>query len=256
MSAGRLILFMSLGAVAAAGATWFAIAHPFDDPPAAPPVAAAVVAPPHPVDAAQITTGKLAIERMPDEVTSSLEMFSGEIVKNAQMLESKQARVTGVCPPGAAIRVIGEDGSVRCQAFPKGVVAVSAVTAMPRLSSTVTEAAVVNGGAGRFQSGGEDDFLVAPVSLPDGAIVTSFSYTFFDSAAELDTEAFLYRSDDQPLASIGSDGMSDRVRTVSTENLQLRKVDGRFAYFVYFQTSAKGGARLMPISASISYRLP
>jgi hypothetical protein len=177
-------------------------------------------------------------------------------VRNAELLESKQARVTGVCPPGAAIRVIGEDGSVRCQAFPKGVVAVSAVTAIPRLSTTVTEAAVVSGGSGRYQSGGEDDYLVAPVSLPDGAIVTSFSYTFFDDAPEQDSEAFLYRSDDQPLASIASDGTSERVRTITTENLTLRKIDGRFGYFVYFQTSARAGPRLMPISASISYRLP
>jgi len=253
VSAGRLIAFLLVGALAAAGATYFAVFRS-EDPIEKP--AEAVVAPPRPVDAKEITSGKLALERMPDEVTSSLEMFSGEIVRNAQMLESKQARVTGVCPPGAAIRVIGEDGSVRCQALPKGVVAVSAVTSIPRLSSTVTEAAVVNGGSGRYQSAGEDDFLVAPVSLPDGAIVTSFAYTFFDSSPDHDTEAFLYRSDDQPLASIGSDGMSERVRTVSTENLQLRKVDGRFGYFVYFQTSARAGARLMPISASISYRLP
>ncbi|TMA26113.1 MAG: hypothetical protein E6J88_09145 [Deltaproteobacteria bacterium] len=253
MSAWRLVLFLAAGAVAAAGATWIAVSRseaPLETR------AAAVVAPPRPVDAAQITTGKLAMERLPDELGASLEMFSGEIVRNAQLMETKQARITGACPPGAAIRVIGEDGSVRCQQFPRGVVAVSAVTAIPRLSTTVTEAAVVTGGSGRYQSGGDDDFLVAPVSLPDGAIVTSFSYTFFDDASEQDTEAYLYRSDDQPLASISSDGMSERVRTIATEGLQLRKIDGRFGYFVYFQTSARAGARLMPISASIAYRLP
>jgi hypothetical protein len=208
------------------------------------------------VDAAQITSGKIAMERMPDEVGASLEMFSGEIVRNAQLLETKQARITGNCAPGSAIRIIGEDGSVRCQQFPKGVIAVSAVTAIPRLSTTITEAAVVTGGSGRYQSGGEDDFLVAPVSLPDGAVVTSFSYTFFDDAPDQDTQAHLYRSDDQPLASISSDGMSERVRSLTTESLQLRKIDGRFGYFVYFQTSARAGPRLMPISASISYRIP
>jgi hypothetical protein len=250
----RLFLLFALGAVAAAGATWFVLQR--SDAPEEPPRAAAIVAAPRPVDAAQITTGKLAIERMPDEVTQNLEMFSGEIVKNAQLLESKQARITGTCAPGSAIRLIGEDGSVRCQQFPKGIVSVSAVTAIPRLSSTTTEAAAVTGGSGRYQSGGEDDFLVAPVSLPDGAIVQSFSYTFFDDAVGQDTEAYLYRSDDQPLASIGSDGLSEQPRTVTTETVQHRKIDGRFSYFVYFQTSARSGPRLMPISASISYRLP
>ena len=36
-----------------------------------------------------------------------------------------------------------------------------------------------------------------------------------------------------------------------------RKVDaGAFGYFVYFQVSSKAGSSLMPIAASVSYRLP
>ena len=255
MSGGwRIVFFLVLGALAAAGATFLVALRP--DPPIDARIAAVVTAP-RPVDAAQITSGKLAMERMPEEVSANLELFSGEIVKNAQILESKQSRITGTCAPGSAIRIIGEDGSVRCQQLPRGVASVSAVTAIPRLSTTTTEAAAVAGGSGRYQSGGEDDFLVAPVTLPDGSIVTSFSYTFFDSSAEQDTEAYLYRSDDQPLASVGSEGVDEKVRSATTETVQLRRVDtSRFAYFVYFQTSAKSGARLMPVSASISYRLP
>ncbi len=255
MSGGwRIVLFLGVGAVAAAGATFLVALRP--EPPLDTRIAA-IVAAPRPVDAAQITSGKLAMERMPDEVAQNLELFSGEIVKNAQLLESKQARITGTCAPGSAIRIIGEDGSVRCQQLPRGVVSVSAVTAIPRLSTTTTEAAAVPGGSGRYQSGGEDDFLVAPVTLPDGALVTSFTYTYFDAAPDQDTEAYLYRSDDQPLASISSEGVGEKVRSATTETIQLHRIDtSRFAYFVYFQTSAKSGARLMPVSASISYRLP
>ncbi len=252
--------------VASVGATMLIARRSEEPPPAAaavpqgqPAGTAQLDAVPHgpPVDAAQISSGRLAMERLPKEVGSSLEMFSDEIVRNAEGLSTRQARITGTCAPGSAIRVIGDDGTVRCQALPKGVVSVSALTAIPRLSTTSTEAASVPGGAGRYQSGGPDDYLVAPIALPDGAMITSFSYTFFDNSADADTGAFLYRSDDQPLASLPSSGAEERVRSRTTDTIQYRKIDaGRYSYFVYFQVSSGAGFRLMPISASVSYRLP
>jgi len=218
---------------------------------------AAVLPVPHapPVDAAQIVSGRLPMERMPQEVGKALETYSEEIVRNSEEIAAKQARIHGTCAPGSAIRVIAEDGSVRCQAVGHGVVSVAAVTAVPRLSSTVTEVGSVQGGVGRYQAGGEDDYLIAPVPLPDGATVTGFSYTFFDSAQGADSEAFLYRSDDEPMASVKSAGAETTVRTLSTEQVRLRKVEaGRHAYFVYFQVSSAARANLMPISASVTYK--
>jgi hypothetical protein len=59
------------------------------------------------------------------------------------------------------------------------------------------------------------------------------------------------------MAALGTSGAADEVRVVSTEEVKLRKVDAsRYAYFVYFQTSAEAGASLVPISASVRYRLP
>ena len=240
----------------AVGATLLFTRRPAAD---LPPVVAAPVAPepPRPVDAAQISTGRLVMERMPQEVGSALETFSEEIVRNAEATAGKQARITGTCAPGSAIRVIADDGTVRCQAFPKGVVSVSALVAIPRMSATATEVASVPGGTGRYQSAGTDDYLVAPIVLPDGALVTSFSFTFLDDSPEVDTGAFLYRSDDQPLGSLVSTGAEDKVRSGTTEAIQLRKIDtARYSYFVYFQVSARAGARVMPVSASVSYRLP
>src|SRR5512140_914596 len=75
-----------------------------------------------PIDAAQITAGTLPFKVMPPEVTSALEMHTNEIVKTAELVETKQARITGVCAPGSAIRLVGQDGSVVCQRLPKGVV--------------------------------------------------------------------------------------------------------------------------------------
>src|SRR4051812_41660092 len=172
---------------------------------------------PPPIDAAQIATGRLPMERLPTEIGRALDMQSDEIVKNAEALEGKQARITGTCAPGSAIRVIAENGTVSCQHLPKGVVSVAAITAIPIVSTTPTEPASVPGGLGRYQTGGEDDFLVAPVVLPDGALVTGFSYAFYDDAPEIDGSAFLYRSDAQPMAQVTSNGAAADVRTASTE---------------------------------------
>lgn len=215
-------------------------------------------APPAPkFDAAQISSGRLSMERLPTEVGQALEMQSEEIVKTAQALEGKQARITGTCAPGSAMRVISENGTVICQHLPRGVFSVAALTAAPINASTTTAPATVRGGVGRYQTGGEDDFLVAPVSLPDGAIVTGFAYAFYDDSSDVDGAAYLYRSDAQAMAQVSTRGAADEVRTASTEEIDLKKVDtSRYAYFVYFQLSTRAGGSLVPISASVFYRLP
>ena len=211
----------------------------------------------HPIDAGLISTGRIAMERLPEQVTGALELHSAEIVKTAQALEAKQQRISGSCAPGSAIRVVGEDGSVVCQRLPRGVVSVSSLTAAPRNSSTGTAQGAVDGAVGRYQTAGDDDFLVAPVDLPDGAVVTSFSYTFYDADPRIDGAAYLYRSDDVPLAALTTTGASEEVRTVATESIAERRVDRTaHAYFVYFQLSGVAGARLMPVKASVAYRLP
>jgi hypothetical protein len=211
----------------------------------------------HPIDAAQVASGKLSFERMPAEVTSALQMHSDEIVKTAQLVETRQVRITGACAPGSAIRVVQKDGSVVCQRLPRGVVSVSALSGVARRSDSHTTQGAVPGAVGRYQTGGEEDFLVVPIQLPDGAIVTGFSFSCWDASPKVDGAAYLYRSDDVLLATLALEGAREEVRTVSTESIQNQRVEnGPYAYFVYMRISPLAAGDLMPVSASVSYRMP
>lgn len=260
MKKGVLIAALCAAALAGAGISWAALTRPWASGSSA---AASPAAPSreypggHPIDAAQVATGKLQMQVMPPEVTGALELHSAEIVKTAEVLASKQSRITGTCAPGSAIRVVEENGAVVCQRLPRGIVSVAAVAGVPRVSTTATIQGTVLGGVGRYQIGGEDDFLVAPVQLPDGAIVTSFSFTFWDADEKEEAAAYLYRTDDTVLAGIVTQGAKSEVRYAETDAIKERKVDAAaYGYFVYFQLSREAGANIMPIAASVAYRLP
>ena len=70
------------------------------------------------------------------------QLIRWRVDRNAEAIEQKQARITGTCAPGSAIRVIGEDGSVSCQRLPRGVVSVSALVGVPRLTLVAEQPAL------------------------------------------------------------------------------------------------------------------
>ena len=257
MATRPLLLAASAAALAAVAGGGYLAGRASQAPAPVPVVAPPAPTSPRPIRAEEIAEGRLAMERMPTEVSIALQLHSDELVKTAEAIEQKQTRITGTCAPGSAIRIIAPDGTVSCQRLPRGVVSVTSLAGVPRLTSTGTAQGSVPGGVGRYQTSGDDDFLVVPVALPDGAVVTGFSYVYYDADRALDGAAYLYRSDDQAMCVLATSGAEDKVRQVSTEEVKLRTVDaGRYAYFVYFQVSAAAGASLVPISASVSYRLP
>jgi hypothetical protein len=212
-----------------------------------------------PIDAAVIQSGTLAVERMPREITGALELQGAEIVRNAEQVATRQARISGTCSPGSAIRVVAEDGSVVCQRLPRGVASVAAVGASARVSTTGTTQGTVAGAVGRYQTSGDDDFLVVPIALPDGAMVTNLVYLYWDTDEQVDGGAYLYRSDDTVIAGVTTQGAKNEVRSVETDKVdaQARRIDNSaFGYLVYMQISAQAGAGLMPVAVSVGYRLP
>jgi len=260
----RSILALAAAAAVGALASWAVLrasgtAEPAEapEPPGAKPSSAFPGG--KPIDAATIQSGTLAVERMPPEVTGALEVHSAEIVKTAREVATRQARITGVCSPGSAIRLVAEDGTVICQRLPRGVVSVSAVGATPRVSSSGTVQGTVPGAVGRYQTSGDDDFLVVPIDLPDGASITGLTYVYWDNDADVDGGAYLYRSDDTVVAGVTTEGAKDEVRIAETDkaDASARRVDNSgFGYHVYMQTSTRAGAALMPVAVSITYRLP
>ncbi len=95
------------------------------------------------------------------------------------------------------------------------------------------------------------------IQLPDGATVTGFSYTYFDADERVDGGAYLYRSDDTVIAGVATQEAMNELRVAETNAVNDGRIDNaKYAYFVYFEVSAEASSNLIPISASVTYRLP
>jgi hypothetical protein len=137
-----------------------------------------------------------------------------------------------------------------------GSVSVSAIAGIPRDSTIETAQSTVDGYVGRYQSSAGSDYLVVPINLPDGATITSFSYTCYDNHAN-DSYAHLYNglsSVAGQMAVVNTSGASTSLQTVTETAITNPVVDNSiYNYWVYMEISGTAGNSLMPIRAVVTY---
>lgn len=139
-----------------------------------------------------------------------------------------------------------------------GIFSVSSLVGIPRNTNCITLQTSGTGYVGRYASTVcvSPEFLVVPVTLPDGATITAFRYTAYDVDATLDSEGILYRTDDTQVAkttTTGEGGLNTFPTTVITNPL----VDNNaYGYFVYMEINQTAGIAIVPVNAVVEYTLP
>jgi hypothetical protein len=103
--------------------------------------------------------------------------------------------------------------------------------------------------------GGGTEYLLAPLFIPDGATITSFSYTCYDNDTSYNSTAYLYRDDSALVAeAISTSSSSTTLQTVTTTNITYPSVDNSlYGYFVYMRIHGTAGTNLVPIRVVVAY---
>lgn len=201
-------------------------------------------------------------------VKTAVDDNDARITANTQALTAKQERVSGACNAGSAIRQVNADGTVVCQnaGGTTGFASVSAVVGVVSPNSVVTSVGInpsgFNDAEGRYAMNGTLTFMVAPIALPHGATITSFTLICYDNDPGGICNARL--NDGRLLMSVATSGEDATAYQTVTTNTFLdtvspsRKVvdNQNRAYYVYFSVNGAVGIYHMPIRAVVGYTLP
>lgn len=179
---------------------------------------------------------------------------------------SKQELITGSCSSNSAISGVNADGSVNCQTtYPAtGFVSVSAVVGRPDNEAAATQTVMLFNVAGitRGTSAADSNIvirLLAPLNLPEGASVTSFSFRVWDVYDGVNGSAILYRDDGTIIATATSSGNAGlETATVGITPGPDAIVDNsQYGYFVQMESLRNfPTGQILPINATVGYVLP
>jgi hypothetical protein len=197
-----------------------------------------------------------------DDVDQNFNTVAAEVNDNAADINDNAAAINdnaaAINDNAAAINVNAaaiSDNDERLDAMSSGYVSVSAVTAVPRDSTYETNQTNVASAIGRYAVGGGTEYLLAPLFIPDGATITSFSYTCYDNDTSYNSTAYLYRDDSVQVAeAISTSSSSTTLQTVTTTNITYPSVDNSlYGYFVYMRIHGTAGTNLVPIRVVVAY---
>lgn len=178
---------------------------------------------------------------------------------------NKQNIVSGTCPAGSAIRTIAANGTVTCQnsGGTVGFASVNAIVAIPiplfAPAPTVT-GCLLCVASGAFSSSG-NGFIVAPIVLPHGATITSFSFSCLCNNAA-GGSAFLFRDDGNIIANTSITALASTIQTATTITIATTPtgapvVDNQnFSYFVIWSVNGTAGSNIMPVRGTVAYTMP
>jgi hypothetical protein len=142
-----------------------------------------------------------------------------------------------------------------------GVFSVSATVGIPTYSGNATNEVNVGGYVGRHGITATPEYLIVPINLPDGATITSFSYTCYDNSASVDSSAFLYNGlslggdGSAELASVSTTGASTTVQTITTATITNPVVNNSlYTYVAYMGIHGSALSDLTPIKVVVNYQ--
>lgn len=141
-----------------------------------------------------------------------------------------------------------------------GVVSVSAAAGVAAFSGNATNEVNIGGYVGRHGMTATPEYIIVPISLPDGVTITGFSYTCYDNSVGLDSTASLYNGlslggdNSAELASVSTSGASTTVQTVSTTTITNPVVNNSLhTYLAYMSVHGSALSDLTAIKVVVTY---
>ena len=217
------------------------------------------------IDKSDISAGAVSKGKLEDKAVTSSKLAKNSVgrdkIKDGAVSLSKvvgklKNDIDTTCDVGTV--VVGKDASGNFVCEPPmadGFVSIAANASYPRDSTTETDQTATDGGGlGRYAVSGGSDFLVAPLILPHGARIVSFSYTAFDNSDTYGSTAWIYTDcSGCGLVSVSTSGTSTEDQTVSSAPLDITVDNSANAYWVYMGINSAAADLVVPIRAVVGY---